>query len=201
MPRMLQAGAISFGLVTISVKLYTATSSQSVSFHLIHPKCGGRIKQQMMCPTCNEIVARSELVRGYETADDHYVQLTDEELESLEEESSQSIDIAEFVPLDTVDPIYFEKTYYLGPGKGGEKPYQLLAQAMANTHRVALAKFVMRGKENLVLIRSAQGGLMLHVMYFADEVRDFGEIDKGAAKTTDAELGLAVRLIDELSEE
>ena len=112
------------------------------------------------------------------------------------------IDIAEFVPLGKVDPIYFEKTYYLGPDKGGEKAYRLLADAMARTDRVALAKFVMRGKESLVLIRAAQGGLMLHTMYFADEVRDFGEIEKGqTAKIKDGELDLAVRLVDELSHE
>ena len=112
------------------------------------------------------------------------------------------IDIAEFVPLGKVDPIYFEKTYYLGPDKGGEKAYRLLAEAMAKTDRVALAKFVMRGKESLVLIRAAQGGLMLHTMYFADEVRDFGEIEKGeTAKIKDGEIDLAVRLVDELSHE
>ncbi|MBI4609807.1 MAG: Ku protein, partial [Candidatus Rokubacteria bacterium] len=125
---------------------------------------------------------------------------TDEELKSLEGEASKIIDIAEFVPLANVDPIYFEKTYYLGPDKGGEKAYRLLADAMAKTDRVALAKFVMRGKESLVLVRPAQGGLMLHTMYFADEVRDFGEIDKGqSAKIKEGELELALRLIDELS--
>ena len=111
MPRMLQSGSISFGLVTIAVKLYTATSPQSVSFHLIHPKCGGRIKQQQICPTCQAVVDRGDLVRGYELGKDQYVQLTDKELESLEQESSQSIDIVGFVPLSTVDPIYCEKTY------------------------------------------------------------------------------------------
>ena len=200
MPRALQSGAISFGLVTISVNLFTATSSQNISFHLIHPKCGGRIKQQQICPTCEEVVSRGDLVRGFEFAKDQYVQLRDEDLEALEQESSQSINILAFVPLDTVDPIYFEKTYFLGPGKGADKPYRLLSEAMAKTHRVALATFVMRGKDNLVLVRSAQDGLMLHVMYFADEVRDFGEIGKGSANTTEAELSLAVRLIEELTE-
>jgi DNA end-binding protein Ku len=110
------------------------------------------------------------------------------------------IDIEEFVPLEKVDPIYFENTYYLGPDKGGEKAYRLLADAMNKTHRVALAKFVMRGKENLVLIRPSQDGLLLHAMYFADEVRDFKEIDKGdGAKIKSGELDLATRLIDELS--
>src|SRR5215470_530651 len=109
------------------------------------------------------------------------------------------IDITEFVPLDKVDPIYFERAYYLGPDKGGEKAYRLLADAMAKSERVALAKFVMRGKESLVLIRSAQDGLMLHTMYFADEVRNFGEIDRGqGAKIREGEMDLALKLIDGL---
>ena len=194
------SGTISFGLVSIPIKLYTAAASGGVAFHLLHAKCGSRIKQQQVCPTCNEVMDRTGLVRGYEFAKDQYVRFTEEELKSLEGEASKIIDIAEFVPLPKMDPIYFEKTYYLGPDKGGEKAYRLLADAMANTDRVALAKFVMRGKESLVLIRPAQGGLMLHTMYFADEVRNFGEVDKGqSAKIKEGELELALRLIDELS--
>ncbi len=201
-PHSLGSGTISFGLVSIPVKLYTAASSKSVSFHLLHGKCGSRIKQQQFCPTCNEVVDRTALVKGYEFTKEQYVQLTDEELKSLEQEASKIIDIAEFVPLPKVDPIYFEKTYYLGPDKGGEKAYRLLAEAMAKTDRVAIAKFVMRGKESLVLIRPAQDGLMLHTMYFADEIRNFGEIDKGqSAKIKDGELQLAIHLIEELSAE
>jgi DNA end-binding protein Ku len=150
----------------------------------------------------NEVVDRSQIVKGYEFQKDQYVRFTDEEIKSLEGEASKVIDIAEFVPLSTVDPIYFEKTYYLGPDKGGEKAYRLLTDAMAKTERVALAKFVMRGKESLVLIRPSQHGLMLHTMYFADEVRDFGEVGKGEGATLkDGELGLALRLIEDLSHE
>jgi DNA end-binding protein Ku len=199
-PRSLGSGTISFGLVAIPVKLYTAASSESPSFNLLHAKCGSRIRQQRLCPVCNEVVERDELVRGYEFAKDQYVRITDEELKALEGEASKAIEIAEFVPLSTVDPVYFEKSYYLGPDKGGDKPYRLLAEAMAQAGKVALAKFVMRGRENLVVLRSAQNGLMLHAMYFADEVRDFGEIEKGeSAKISSAETGLAMRLIDELS--
>jgi len=171
-----------------------------VSFNLLHAKCGSRIKQQTFCPVDNEVVERSALVKGYEFQKDQYVRFTDEELKALEGESSKVIDIAEFVPLSSVDPIFFEKTYYLGPDKGGEKPYRLLADAMAKSDKVALATFVMRGKESLVLVRPAQDGLMLHTMYFADEVRDFGEIEKGkSVKLREGELGLAERLIGELS--
>src|SRR5256885_2341932 len=199
-PHSIGSGTISFGLVSIPVKMFTAASSEAVSFNQIHPKCGGRIKQQLLCPTCHEVVERNTLVKGYEFAKDQYVQFTEDELKALEGESSKMIDIAEFVPLDKVDPIYFERTYYLGPDKGGEKAYRLLAEAMTQSERVALAKFVMRGKESLVLVRAAQGGLMLHTMYFADEVRSFAEIDKGqSAKIKDGELALAQQLIDGLS--
>ena len=201
-PHSIGSGNVSFGLVSIPVKMFTAASSESVSFNQIHPKCGGRIKQQLLCPTCNEVVERNTLVKGYEFAKDQYVQFTEAELKALEGETSRMIDITEFVPLDQVDPIYFEKTYYLGPDKGGEKAYRLLSDAMLKTGRVALAKFCMRGKESLVLIRSAQKGLMLHFMYFADEVRDFSEVDKGdEAKIKPGEMDLAHRLIDELSKD
>ena len=201
-PHSIGSGTISFGLVSIPIKMFTAASSAGVSFNLLHAKCGNRIKMQQFCPVCNEVVDRAGLVKGYEFAKDQYVRFTDEELKALEGEASKVIDIAEFVPLPTVDPIYFEKTYYLGPDKGGEKAYRLLADAMAKTDRVALAKFVMRGKESLVLICPVHSGLMLHSMYFADEVRDFGEIDKGqSAKIKEGELELAQRLIDELSHE
>jgi DNA end-binding protein Ku len=194
------SGTISFGLVSIPIKLYTAAASAGVSFNLLHATCGHRIRQQLVCPVDHEVVERSGLVKGYEFAKDQYVQVTDEELKALEGEASKVIDIAEFVPLSRVDPIYFERTCYLGPDKGGEKAYRLLAEAMAKTDRVALATFVMRGKESLVLIRPAQHGLMLHTMYFTDEVRDFAEIEKGeTANLRAGELELAVRLIDELS--
>jgi DNA end-binding protein Ku len=199
-PHSLGSGTISFGLVSIPVRMYTAASSANVSFNLLHAKCGSRIKQQTFCPTCNEVVDRASLVRGYEFAKDQYVRVTDDELKGLEGEASKVIDIAEFVPLPSVDPIFFEKTYYLGPDKGGDKAYRLLADAMEKGGRVALATFVMRGKESLVLIRPARGGLMLHTMYFADEVRDFGEIDRGqSAKIKPGELELALQLIDGLA--
>jgi len=194
------SGMISFGLVSIPVKLYTAASSESVSFHLLHAKCGSRIKQQRVCPVDNEVVEREGLVKGYEFAKNQYVRVSDEELKALEGEASQAIEISEFVPLSQVDPIYFERTYYIGPDKGGDKAYRLLSEAMTKAGKVALAKFVMRGKENLVLVRSAQKGLMLHMMYFADEVRSFDEVGKGeGAKVSDAEVDLAIRLIGELS--
>ena len=199
-PRPIGSGAISFGLVSIPVKLYVAASSEAPSFNLLHAKCGSRIRQQRVCPVCNEVIERENLIRGYEIAKDQYIRVTDEELKALEGEASEAIEISEFVPLAKVDPVYFERSYYLGPDKGGEKAYRLLADTMTQVGKVALAKFVLRGKENLVIVRSAQNGLMMHTMYFADEVRSFDEIPKGeSAKITSAETGLAVRLIEELS--
>ena len=199
-PRSIGSGAISFGLVSIPVKLYVATSSQAPSFHLLHAKCGNRIRQQRVCPVDDEVVEREQLVKGYEFAKDQYVRVTDDELKALEGEASEAIEISEFVPLSKVDPIYFERSYYLGPDKGGEKAYRLLTDTMTQVGKVALAKFVMRGKENLVIVRAAQKGLMMHTMYFANEVRSFDEIPKGeSAKITGAETSLAIRLIDELS--
>jgi DNA end-binding protein Ku len=199
-PRAIGSGAISFGLVSIPVKLYLAASSQAPSFNLLHAACGSRIRQQRFCPVCNEVVERDALIKGYEFVKDQYIKVTDEELKALEGEASEAIEIAEFVPLAKVDPLYFERSYFLGPDKGGEKAYRLLADTMSQVGKVALAKFVLRGKENLVIVRSAQNGLMMHTMYFADEVRSFDEIPKGeSAKITSAETGLAVRLIDELS--
>jgi DNA end-binding protein Ku len=198
--RSIGSGAISFGLVSIPVNLYLAASSESPSFNLLHAECGSRIKQQRFCPACNKVVERQDLVRGYEVEKNQYVRVTDEELKALEGEASEAIEIFEFVPLAKVDPIYFERSYYLGPDKGGEKPYRLLADAMVEAGKVALAKFVLRGKENLVIIRPAQKGLIMHTMYFADEVRNFAEIGKGeSAKISPSETKLATRLIDELS--
>jgi DNA end-binding protein Ku len=199
-PHALGSATISFGLVSIPIKLYTAAGSKGVSFNMLHAKCGSRIRLNYVCPVCNETVERSQTVKGYEFSKGQYVTVSEEELKSVEGEASKMIDIEEFVPLPKVDPIYFENTYYLGPDKGGEKAYRLLSDALARTDRVALAKFVMRGKESLVLIRAAQDGLLLHTMYFSDEVRDFGEIDKGAsAKVRDNELQLAIQLVEGLA--
>jgi DNA end-binding protein Ku len=199
MPRKLQSAAISFGLVTIPVNLYTAVREQDIHFNQIHEKCGSRIKQQLYCPVCERVVERDEIVKGYEVSKGQYVKITQEELDKLEASAGDTIDIVQFVPLSSVDPIYFENTYFLGPDKRGEKPYALLTTAMEKAQQVALATFVWRGKESLVLVRPTQGGLMLHKMYHADEVRDFNEVPKGEATTTGQELDLAMTLIEQLS--
>ncbi len=194
------SGTISFGLVSIPFKLYTAASSQSVSFNQLHKKCGSRIKQQLFCPVDNEIVERGDLMKGYEYQKEKYVQFTDEELKKLEAEKTDRVDIVEFVPANTVDLLYLEKTYFLGPDKGGDRAYKLLSDAMTRTNRVAVGRFGTRGKEQLVLVRPYQGGLLLHQVFYADEVRNFAEVDKpGELTFKPVEEELADKLIEQLS--
>ena len=198
--RSIGSATVSFGLVSIPVRLYVATHSEQPSFNLIHGVCKSRIKQQTWCPRCERVVERSELVKGREVAKDQYVLFTDDELKALEAAASQAIDIQEFVPLADVDPVYFEDTHYLGPDKGGDKAYQLLAEAMRDTGMVALAQHVSRGKERLVLIRPFADGLALHTLYYADEVRAFDEIERGPKATVKpAETNLARKLIEQLA--
>lgn len=194
-------GNISFGLVSIPVRLFPATRSKSVSFNLLHGKDLSRIQQKIFCPVEGAIIERSELVRGYEVAKDRYVTFTDEELKTLEAHGADhAIEITEFVPLAQIDPLYFENAYYLGCEPASAKAYRLLAEAMTATGRVALGRFTMRGKEHVVVIRPYEKGLMLHTIYYADEVRPVEEIDRGAQEAVkESELGLAQRLIDELT--
>jgi DNA end-binding protein Ku len=195
-------GVLSFGLVAIPVRIHTATKSENVSFHLLHNKCGSRVRNQHYCPACNVVVEREDLIRGFQHAKNQYVRITEEELDSLEAEANKSIDLKEFIPLASVDPVYFENTHYLGVDKGGEKPYRLLAEAMAKSGRVAIAELVSRGKEQLVLVRPYRKGLVLHTMYYADEVRDFKQVPKGEnGKVSQQELDLGIGLIDRLTSE
>jgi DNA end-binding protein Ku len=198
--RSVGSGTVSFGLVSIPIKLYVATHSETPSFNLLHQPCGSRIKQQIYCPRCERTVERSELVKGYEVEKEQYVTFTDEELKALETAASASIDIQEFVPLSLVDPVYFEHSQYLGPDKGGEKAYHLLADAMREKKVVAIAQHVSRGKERLVLIRPMAKGLALHALYYADEVRDLEpDVLGDAGQRRDGEMRLAQQLITELT--
>src|SRR4029453_16806252 len=194
--RSIGSATVSFGLVSIPVRLYVATHSEQPSFNMIHGVCKSRIKQQTWCPRCERVVERSELVRGREVTKNQYVLFTEEELKALEAAASQAIDIQEFVPLADVDPVYFQDTHYLGPDKGGEKAYQLLAEAMRDTGMVALAQHVSRGKERLVLIRPFADGLSLHTLYYDDEVRAFAEIGRAQKP---GEASLARKLSEQLA--
>jgi DNA end-binding protein Ku len=168
---------------------------------MLHAKCGTRLKQQYVCPKDEETVTRDQMVKGYEFAKDQYVTFTEDELKAMAETSSPAIEIAEFVPISKVDPIYFEGAYYLGPDKGGERAYTLLGAAMRETGRSAIAKWAARGKQYLVLIRAVEKGLIMQVLHYADEVRSFDEVPLGDATVKEGELKLAVQLIDQISVE
>jgi DNA end-binding protein Ku len=200
MPRALKNLDISLGLATIPVQLFTATSSQGVAFHLLHARCGSRIQMRLECPL-HGIVPREETVKGYEIAKDEYVRFEPEELKALEQASSSAFVIDSFVPESAIDPVYFEDTYYLGAGKNGERGYRVLSQTLQRTRRIAVGTFTWRGKTTPIAIRTHQDGLLLQRLYFAGEVHNATEIDRGAEpKIRDQERTLAERLISELSE-
>ncbi len=198
--RALGNASISFGLVSIPVKLYTASNTSSaISFNLMHRKCGSRLKQQYICSKEETIVSRDDMVKGYEFNKDQYVLFTDEELKAFEEQATQTIEVTEFVPIDSVDPVYYDKPYYLGPDKGGAKPYRLLTEVMKETGRVALAKYAARGKQYLVMLRPSGEGLVMQQLLYADEVRSFSEVPLDKAEVKDGELKLARLLVEESS--
>jgi DNA end-binding protein Ku len=202
MARPIARGVLSFGLVAIPVELHVATHSQNVSFNLLHAKCGSRVRNRSLCPVCNEVVERHQLVRGYELEKNRYIQITEAELDTLEAETNSNIELREFIPIQKVDPVYFAGAYYLAPDQGGEKAYRLLADAMEKSGRVALAEMVAYGKERLVLIRPRNGGLVLQVMYYAEEIRDFDQVPKADdVRLSAEELKLGAGLIEKLSSE
>jgi DNA end-binding protein Ku len=196
------SGMISFGLVTIPVRLYsTGESSAGIQFNMLHKKCGSRLRQQYFCPLDNEVVERGDIVKGYEYSRGQYVLFTEDELKALIPEPTNAVEIAEFVPLEQVDPIYYERSYYLGPDRGGERPYRLLAEAMKQTGRAALARYVARGKDQFVLLRPFEGGLVMQQLRYSDELRPFSEVPMGPAEIREPELQLAVQLIEQIATE
>jgi DNA end-binding protein Ku len=197
--RSIASLTISFGLVAIPVKLYSATvSSERISFNLLRQKDGSRVKQQYIAVNDGKPVERSEMVKGYEFAKDQYVMFSPEELKALEDATTHSIDIGQFVPLDSVDPVYFDGTYYLAPDKGGAKPYTLLATALRKAGQCAVGRWISRGKEHIVIIRALEDGLAMHQLHFKAEVRDLKDLGVEAAPVSEAELKLARQLIDQL---
>ena len=204
MPRAIWSGAISFGLVNIPVKLYSAVSRKTVRFHQIDAESGQRIRQQRVNPENGEEVPYEQIVKGYEISPDKYVTITPEELEALEPQKTRTIDIEEFVDLEQIDPIYYDHPYYLAPDKGAAKAYKLLLDAMHEADKVAIARVVIRSKENLVALRSYDGAITMETMLFPDEVvepssiEELGAVD-GDVKTTKRELDMAKQLIESLS--
>jgi DNA end-binding protein Ku len=200
--RPLSSTSISFGLVSIPVKLYTATSAQGVHFNQLHKKCGGRLKQRLYCPVDDEYVERDDIIKGYEVARNSYVQFSNEELSALEAERSHTLDLVEFVPADSVDLLYVEKSYYTGPDKGGDKAFNLLVKAMRRTERIAVGRFQSHGKVHLVLLRPYKKGLIMHQVYYANEVRSYDDVELGPdQRFSESEESLADQLIASLSTE
>ena|SRR5215207_6462134 len=204
MARSIWSGAISFGLVNVPIKLYSAVSKKTVRFNQLNAETGARIAQKRVDATTGEEVPYEQLVKGYEIGRDRYVVITPDELESLDPEKTRTIDIEDFVDLADIDPLYFDHPYYLAPDKGAEKPYRLLLDAMRESGKVAIARVVLRNKESLVAIRAAGDVLTMSTMNFADEVVSAEDVDEGIkaeekVKTTQRELAMAQQLIESLT--
>lgn len=198
MARAIYSGTISFGLVVIPIKFYTAASENKISFNYLHHKCNSRIKMKYYCATDNQILESTDLIKGYEFAKNQFVTFSPEEIQKLDAERSNAIEIVEFVPLDSIDPLHIQGSYYIGANKGGDKAYRLLCEALRETERVAIGKWTPRGKDQLVMIRCYKGGLLVHTLYYPEEIRPF---EQGAANIQigGSELELAKKLIEQLS--
>jgi len=198
--RPLSNGTVSFGLVSIPVKLYsTGESAVGIHFNMVHRNCGTQVKQRYWCPTDEVYVEKADIAKGYEFAKGQFVLFSEEELKALNPEPTNAIEISEFVPLDKVDPIYFEKSYYLGPDKASARPYKLLAGAMTERRQAALARYRSRGKDYLVLLRPFENGLIMQQLRYADEVRSFSEVPIETAEVKPAEMALALQLIEQIA--
>ena len=200
--RPLWKGAITFGLISIPVRLYSAVQEKSLKFHLMHEEDGGRIKQERVCSKCGKKLSWDDLVRGYEYSKDHYVTFTDDELDALDVDSIRAIDVVAFVPLEDIDPIYFNKTYYVAPEQAGLKAYRLLADALEAEGQVGVAKVALREKEHLATVRLKDDVFVLETMHWPDEIRapEFEELSK-KVKIQDSEVKMARQLIQQLASE
>jgi len=196
--RSIGSATISFGLVSVPVEVYSSgESAASVSFNMLHKECGTRLKQQYICPKDENVVDRENTAKGYEFAKNQYVVFSPEEIKALDQKATNTIEINEFVPLAAVDRIYLEKAYYLGPGKGGDRAYRLLAKALEQTGRAALGQYAARGRQHLVLVRSWDGVLVMEQLHYADELRSPREVPLGEGEIKPAELNLAVQFIEQ----
>ena len=198
--RSIASLTVSFGLVSIPVKLYSATeASRQISFNLLHKDCGSRLRQQYFCVKEDVPVARDAMVKGYEFAKEQYVIFSPEELKAMEEAGTHSAEIVEFVPLSAVDPVYFDKAYYIAPDKGGAKPYALFARALKESERCAIGHWAARGKSYIVMIRPVANGLVMQQLLYSDEVRSINEIDIPKLEVKETDLKLAHKLIEQHS--
>ncbi len=196
--RSIASLTVSFGLVAIPVKLYSATqASEKISFNLLHEKDGSRLRQQYVCIEEGVVVERSEMVKGYEFAKDQYVTFSNDELKALEEASTNAVDITEFLPVQAVDPVYFDKAYYVAPDKGGAKPYALLTRALSESGLCALGRWAARGKQYIVMLRPTGEGLVMQQLLYADEVRSMAMLEIPKAEVKEGELQLARQLVEQ----
>ena len=200
MPRSIWNGMISFGLVNIPVGLYPATRDNDLHFHLLHKKDCGRIRQQRVCEECGQVVDYDELVKGYEYEKGEYISVTTEELEKAQPEASELITIHSFVDPEKIDPIYYERPYYLMPDRKSDKVYSLLREALKQSNRVGIATFVLRTKEYLAALRPCGNALVLDTMHFADEIREAEGMPEGKAEIKTDELKLTQQLIDSMEQ-
>ena len=201
MPRSIWNGVVSFGMVSIPVKLYTATESKDVAFRTLHQECGSRLKQQRWCPVCEREVEWAEVQRGFEYTKDEHVVLSDEDFEKLPLPSKHTIDLSAFVDAREIDPIYHEKSYYLEPDEVGQKPFVLLMRALKDKGLTAIAKIAIRNKEQLCALRAYDGRLMLETLFYPDELRVERGTELPDIKVSDKELKMAFSLIDLMAEE
>jgi len=200
--RPIGSATIAFGLVSVPIKLYSASeSSAAVTFNWLHKKDGSRLKQQYVCAQDGEKVEKDDMVKGYEFAKGQYVLFTPEELKTMEEKSTGAIDIGAFVPAEQVDRLWLEKAYFLGPDKGGERAYKLLAAALKATNRAALGQYAARGKQYLVMVRPMEDGLVMEQLHYSDEIRSIKDVDIPEGEVKKAELALAVQLIEQAASE
>jgi DNA end-binding protein Ku len=191
------SGMLSFGLISMPVCLFTAATEERVSFNQLHPSCNGRIKQQLFCPNCNKVVAKADLVKGYEYEKDRYVIISEDELTAVEPKSGKTLELSAFVPATQVDPIFFESSYYLAPLEGGHKPYALVLQAMRESNLVAITRIVRNRKEHICVIRPYGQGMILQNLYWTDEIRTLSCPELPA--TNEAEVAVAKQLIQMLT--
>lgn len=200
--RPLASATVSFGLVSVPVQLYSASESQAnIAFNWLHKKCSSRLKQQYVCSKDGEKVENDDRIRGYEFSKGQYVTFTEEEYKALQEQKTERIDVMEFVPLKKVDRVYLDRVYYLGPDKGGERAYKLLAAALEETGRAAIGQYAARGKQYLILVRPQNGRLVMEQLHYHDEVRAATEVPIGDTEVKKNELTLAVQLIEQLKTE
>jgi len=192
-------GHLTFGLISVPVRLFAAARGERISFNQLHKVCHSRLKQPLMCPTCNRTVERSEIVKGYEYEKDQYVLFSEDELDKIEPPSARTMEILEFVKVNEIDPLYYDASYYVAPEEGGAKAYQLLMQAMKEAGYAAIAKLTMHQREHIVVIRPGDKGLTLHTMFYSNEIRAAESLPTNKEELKDQEKKLAYQLIESLA--